>query len=114
MLLAAGEEPARIGPLYTPAQQITDVTPPTESLLMMAVSEEGYVWQWDMPLQVITPCDPPCDTAIGMDMPHHLVWQSFVPMLRVDGMLLESNRCFPSQREASCSPLRVIMPLPPC
>ena len=52
VLAAAGEEPARIGPLYTPAQPITAVTPPSESLLIMAVSEEGYVWQWDMPLQV--------------------------------------------------------------
>ena len=51
-VLAAGEEPARVGPLYTPAQPIADVTPPTESLLIMTVSEEGYVWQWDMPLQV--------------------------------------------------------------
>lgn len=52
MLPGAGEEHARIGPLYTPAQPITVVTPPSESLLIMAVSEEGYVWQWDMPLQV--------------------------------------------------------------
>ena len=41
-----------IGPLYTPAQPIADVTPPVKTLLMMTVSEEGYVWQWDMPLQV--------------------------------------------------------------
>ena len=39
-------------PLYTPVQPIGDVTPPSESLLIMAVSEEGCVWQWDMPLQV--------------------------------------------------------------
>ena len=65
MRLAAGEEPAKIGPLYTPAQPIADVVPPIESLLIMAVSEEGYVWQWDMPLQVISPSRPPCDTIIA-------------------------------------------------
>ena len=42
----------RAAPLYTPVQPIGDVTPPSESLLIMAVSEEGSVWQWDMPLQV--------------------------------------------------------------
>lgn len=42
----------RAAPLYTPVQPIGDVTPPSESLLIMAVSEEGCVWQWDMPLQV--------------------------------------------------------------
>ena len=48
----AENEPASIGHLYTPAQPITAVTAPSKSLLIMAVSEEGYVWQWDMPLQV--------------------------------------------------------------
>ncbi len=51
-LSGAENEPASIGPLYTPAQPLTAVTPPSKSLLIMAVSEEGYVWQWDMPLQV--------------------------------------------------------------
>ena len=41
-----------VAPLYTPVQPVGDVTPPSESLLIMAVSEEGCVWQWDMPLQV--------------------------------------------------------------
>ncbi|BDA45713.1 probable WD repeat-containing protein 11 at C-terminar half [Coccomyxa sp. Obi] len=37
--------------LYTAAIPTLDVPPPSESLLVMAVSEEGYVWQWDVPLQ---------------------------------------------------------------
>jgi hypothetical protein len=41
-----------VAPLYTPVQPVGDVTPPSESLLIMAVSEEGCVWQWDIPLQV--------------------------------------------------------------
>lgn len=42
-----------IGPssLYSAAIPTTDVPPPSESLLVMAVSDEGYVWQWDVPLQ---------------------------------------------------------------
>lgn len=37
--------------LYTAAIPTLDVPPPSESLLVMAVSEEGYVWQWDLPVQ---------------------------------------------------------------
>ena len=72
MLLAAEEEPVPVGPLYTPSQPIADVVPPAESLLIMAVSEEGYVWQWDMPLQVLRSPRPPMphddDQASGSDL----------------------------------------------
>ncbi len=37
--------------LYSAAIPTTDVPSPHESLLLMTVSEEGYVWQWDVPLQ---------------------------------------------------------------
>lgn len=50
--VCAGDEGVSIGPLYTPSQPIASVPPPVESLLIVTVSEEGYVWQWDMPLQV--------------------------------------------------------------
>ncbi len=55
LLLLPGDEGLSAAPLYTPVQPIGDVTPPSESLLIMAVSEEGCVWQWDMPLQVNLP-----------------------------------------------------------
>lgn len=58
------------GQLYSAAVPVTDVEAQPESLLVMTVSEEGYVWQWDVPLQALfddeaaAPAFPPAPTML--------------------------------------------------
>jgi hypothetical protein len=58
------------GQLYSAAVPTQDTPPPFESLLVMSVSEEGYVWQWDVPLQALfedeeaAPAFPSAATAL--------------------------------------------------